>query len=296
MESVTRQKAKGKNQVSKPFKKIGIVGVGLVGGSVARAARAADPTVSIIGLDVNDVAREAAVAGVIDRAGDVDALAACDLIVLAAPVSANLAWLDRLAVAGVTALVTDVGGTKRQMNAKATELGERLLFVGGHPMAGSERSGFAAADVALFEGRKWFVVPRPGAVASDVARLEAWIRGLGAAPVVIDAETHDRVMASVSALPQVAASVLMAVVGDRVDVDGLAMSGPGLRDTTRLAESAATWMTDGLSHNSREVADAIDALITELRIVRDQLETPERVASLFARAQHWRRTLTDPSR
>jgi len=89
---------------------------------------------------------------------------------------------------------------------------------------------------------------------------------------------------------------LMAVVGERVDVAGLAMSGPGLRDTTRLAGSAATWMTDGLAHNSREVADAIDALITELRVVRDQLDTPERAASLFARAQEWRRALLESSR
>jgi prephenate dehydrogenase len=279
--------------VSSEFRKIGIVGVGLIGGSVARAARVVDPAVALVGVDVDGVARDAVAAGVVDVAGDLDALAACDLIVLAAPVSANLAWMDRLAAAGVESLVTDVGGTKRQMNAKAAELGARLAFVGGHPMAGSERSGFAGADAALFQGRKWFLVP---GAADDVARLEAWIRQLGAQPSVVDAETHDRVMATVSALPQVAASALMAVVGDRVDVEGLAMSGPGLRDTTRLAGSAATWMTDGLAHNSREVADAIDALITELRSVRDQLDTPERVASLFARAQAWRRAMNDPSR
>ena len=273
------------------FNRIGIVGVGLIGGSVARAARAFAPAVSIIGVDVDNVAADAVAAGVIDAVGDLDALAACDLIVLAAPVSGNLAWMDRLAAAGVTALVTDVGGTKRQMNAKATELGGRLNFIGGHPMAGSDRSGFAAADEGLFRGRKWFVVPGPTTEPRRTAALETWIRGLGADPAVVDAETHDRVMASVSALPQVVASALMAVVGERVDVEGLAMSGPGLRDTTRLAGSAATWMTDGLAHNSREVADAIDALITELRTVRDQLDTPERVASLFTRAQDWRRAL-----
>lgn len=275
------------------FSRIGIVGVGLIGGSIARAARVVDPAVSIVGVDVNGVARDAVAAGVVDAAGDIDALAACELIVLAAPVSANLAWMDRLAAAGVTSLVTDVGGTKRQMNAKAEALRDRLAFVGGHPMAGSERSGFAAADANLFRGRKWFLVPGQP---SDVATLESWIRRLGAEPSVVDAETHDRVMATVSALPQVTASALMALVGDRVGGEGLAMSGPGLRDTTRLAGSAATWMTDGLAHNSREVADAIDALITELRSVRDQLDTPERVASLFARAQAWRRALNDVAR
>ncbi len=278
------------------FSRIGIIGIGLIGGSVARAARAADPAVSIVGLDVDDVAVAAVAAGVIDRAVDLDTLAQCDLIVLAAPVSANLAWMDRLAARGTSAVVTDVGGTKRQMNAKATELAERLRFVGGHPMAGSERSGFQASDAALFRDRKWFVVPPPRMHDHVVTQLQSWIGAFGAQPTVVDAETHDRVMAAVSALPQVVVSALMAVVGERVDVEGLAMSGPGLRDTTRLAGSAATWMTDGLAHNSREVADAIDALITELRAVRDQLGTPERVASLFARAQAWRRALLNSSR
>jgi len=145
--------------------------------------------------------------------------------------------------------------------------------------------------VGFFGGRKWFIGTVPASATAHVTQLDRWIRALGALPSTVDAETHDRVMAAVSALPQVTASVLMAVVGDRVEVDGLSMSGPGLRDTTRLAGSAATWMTDGLAHNAREVADAIDALITELRIVRDQLDTPERVASVFTRAQEWRRTL-----
>lgn len=276
------------------FARIGIIGIGLIGGSIARAARAADPSVRILGLDLGETAEAAERAGVIDQAAHIDAISGCDLVVLAAPISANLAWMDRLAAMRATALVTDVGGTKRQMNAKALALGDRLRFIGGHPMAGSDRAGFDAADAGLFRNRKWFVVPSAGSAADDVARLQEWIAAIGAVPSVTDAETHDRVMATVSALPQVTASALMAVVGERVDVDGLGMSGPGLRDTTRLAGSAATWMTDGLAHNSREVADAIDALVTELRAVRDQLDTPERVSSLFTRAQQWRRVLTEP--
>lgn len=278
------------------FKKIGVVGVGLIGGSVARAARVAAPDVQLIGCDDDHVIDDARAAGVIDRGGDVDAIAECDLIVLAAPVSANLAWLDRLAAAETRALVTDVGGTKRQMNVKAVALADRLAFVGGHPMAGSERSGVAASDAQLFQGRRWFIVPTPSSRAADLSSLHDWIVTLGGKPAVVDADVHDRVMAAVSALPQVTASVLMAVVGERVDIEGLRMAGPGLRDTTRLAASAATWMTDGLAHNSREVADAIDALIGELRAIRDQLDTPERSAALFARAQEWRRILLDQSR
>lgn len=270
--------------------RLGIVGVGLIGGSVALAAKRADPSVRVMGIDVDDTAEAAKAAGVIDEVADLDSLCRCDVIVLAAPVSANLAWLDRLAAAGTAAVVTDVGGTKRQMMVKAQSL-PSLAFVGGHPMAGAEHSGFPAANAELFEGRRWFLTPGPGVSPAQTARIEAFVKSFGAVPSMADADVHDRVMAAVSALPQVTASALMAVVGERVDDEGLAMSGPGLRDTTRLAGSAATWMTDGLAHNSREVADAIDALINELRLVRDQLDTPERARDLFARAQAWRHTL-----
>lgn len=270
--------------------KLGVVGVGLIGGSVALAAKRADPAARVLGMDVDRTAEAAKAAGIIDDTADLDALCRCDVIVLAAPVSANLAWLDRLASAETRAIVTDVGGTKRQMMAKAQAL-PSLAFVGGHPMAGSEHSGFPAASAALFEGRRWFLTPGPGATHAQTALVESLVKSFGAKPAIADADVHDRVMAAVSALPQVTASALMAVVGERVDDEGLAMSGPGLRDTTRLAGSAATWMTDGLAHNSREVADAIDALINELRLIRDQLDTPERARDLFARAQAWRNTL-----
>ena len=269
---------------------LGIVGVGLIGGSVALAAKRANPAVRVLGIDIGANADAAKAAGVIDAAADLESIAACDVIVLAAPVSANLAWLDRLSAADTSAIVTDVGGTKRQMMVKARSL-PALAFVGGHPMAGREHSGFQAADASLFEGRRWFLTPGPGVSATQTSTVELLVKSFGARPEIADADVHDRVMAAVSALPQVTASALMAVVGERVDEEGLAMSGPGLQDTTRLAASAATWMTDGLAHNSREVADAIDALINELRLLRDQLETPERARDLFARAQAWRHTL-----
>lgn len=270
--------------------KLGIVGIGLIGGSVALAAKRADSSVRVLGIDIDRTAEAARSAGVIDETVDVDGLCRCDVIVLAAPVSANLAWLDRLAAAETRAIVTDVGGTKRQMMVKAQSL-PSLAFVGGHPMAGSEHSGFPAANAALFEGRRWFLTPGPGVSPAQTRVVESMVQTFGARPAIADADVHDRVMAAVSALPQVTASALMAVVGERVDDEGLAMSGPGLQDTTRLAGSAATWMTDGLAHNSREVADAIDALINELRLIRDQLDTPERARDLFARAQAWRNTL-----
>ena len=270
--------------------KLGIVGVGLIGGSVALAAKRADPSVRVFGMDIDRTADAAKAAGVIDAVADVEAISDCDVIVLAAPVSANLAWLDRLASTETRAIVTDVGGTKRQMMVKAQSL-PALAFVGGHPMAGSEHSGFTASNAALFEDRRWFLTPGPGVTPAQTAAIESLVRSFGAKPEITEADHHDRVMAAVSALPQVTASALMAVVGERVDDEGLAMSGPGLRDTTRLAGSAATWMTDGLAHNAREVADAIDALINELRLIRDQLDTPERARDLFARAQAWRNTL-----
>jgi prephenate dehydrogenase len=154
--------------------RLGIVGVGLIGGSVALAAKRADPAVRVLGIDVGGTAEAAKEAGVIDAAADLETISACDVIVLAAPVSANLAWLDRLAAAETGAVVTDVGGTKRQMMVKARAL-PSLAFVGGHPMAGREHSGFQAADAALFEGRRWFLTPGPGASAAQVSTIESLV-------------------------------------------------------------------------------------------------------------------------
>src|SRR6185295_14092814 len=183
------------------------------------------------------IAEGARASGVVDATRKSAAeVADADLVVLATPVQGIIEEIATLGRAGVLAVVTDVGSTKRQVMAAATAAG-LTRFVGGHPIAGSERGGLSAARVDLFEGRTWALV------GGDRAPLvESFVTALGARPRHTDAESHDRTMAFVSHAPQVIASALMAAAGQGVGRAGLDWSGQGFGDMTRLASSpAAVW-------------------------------------------------------
>ena len=277
-----------------PFAHIGIVGLGLIGGSVALAAKSVWPGVRISGIDTESICESALARGVIDDTGKgLGALAGADLIVLAAPVGQTVAMLPVLAehVAG-SSIVTDVGSTKRQVLAAAAGLPARLPFVAGHPLAGSEHSGFVNARGELFHDRPWVLTPEHDTPAEAVARVTRFITDLGARPTVMDAAEHDRLMAFVSHLPQLAASALMGVVGAAVDGPGLDMAGPGLRDTTRLASSSPSVWQDVCLSNADDISEALEALISGLQHVRDRLDRGETVTDLFDEASRYRRLLT----
>jgi prephenate dehydrogenase len=208
--------------------------------------------------------------------------------VLAAPVDAIIDLLPRLAaVVKPDALVVDTGSTKRTIMIAAAMSGLRH-FVGGHPMAGGATSGPGAARADLFDASTWFLT-NPDAPAA-VRRAEAFVEALGAAPVVLAdrGEEHDRLMAAVSHLPQVAASVLMAVVARAVGEDNLKWAGAGLRDTTRLAESDGGLWQSVLATNSAELGPLLKYYAAELARVADRLEDPGAVRALFDEASRAR--------
>src|SRR5262245_12108471 len=219
----------GRSKGSPPiFDKVGIVGLGLIGGSIALAARQLWPSSLVIAVDSKDVLETAMRLHAIDvAADDLIVLAEADLVVLAAPVRQNLAVLPQLDEHVRTpAVVTDVGSTKREMTAAARDLPERFTFVGGHPLAGSAHSGLEHARDDLFRSRPWILTTDGSAqptrtTEAATARLTAFVQALGAEPKTMTAEAHDRLVASLSHLPQLAASALMQVVGDRVGREGL---------------------------------------------------------------------------
>ncbi len=277
-----------------PFEKIAIVGLGLVGGSLAMAARAAWPQSLVIGVDRNAVLEQAMVRHAIDVASDdLMIISEADLVVLATPVAEIVRLLPRLSdcvVAG--AVVTDVGSTKRAVMEAARSLPGRLPFVGGHPLAGAARGGFEAARPDLYAGRPWLLVPGADGSADAMAKLTAFVEGLGAHPVVVaSAAEHDRLLALLSHLPQLAVSALMAVVGDGVGAEGLALAGRGLIDTTRLASSPADIWRDICATNADEIGPALDQLIAALQRLRDGLATGEEVGRVFETASAWRERL-----
>ena len=275
------------------FRRIGIVGIGLIGGSLAFAVRRVFPDAAVIGIDRDDVTLVARQSGALTAgSSDLSALAEADLIVLAAPITQNIAVLARLGeVVRGPALVTDVGSTKRSTVEAARLLPPWLTFIGGHPLAGSARGGLEASRVDLFERRPWLLTPDAATPATAQHRLTRFVSALGATPVVVDPVTHDHFMADTSHLPQHTASALMHVVGDSVGEAGLRLSGSGLADTTRVAASPAPIWSDICRTNADEVLPALDRLIDTLQTLRGQLAGDASIAPLFESAQRWRARL-----
>src|SRR5262245_12503880 len=212
-----------------PFDRIAIIGLGLIGGSIALAVRERWSSTLITAVDRASVLAHASSSGAIDRAANTVAdIGPVDLIILAAPVRQNLELLTQvMSSRPAGAVVTDVGGTKRDIVSAAETLpsGTRA-FVGGHPIGGAEHGGFGFARPDLFRGKPWIFTPARGGGSSDppdpsLHKLYDFVRGFGARPSTMDAEQHDRVMAYVSHLPQLAISTLMEVVGHAGASEGL---------------------------------------------------------------------------
>lgn len=275
------------------FRRIAIVGVGLIGGSIAFAARRMFPDATIVGVDRDDVVVAARQLGAVTQAStSLDGVRGADLVVLAAPVQANLTILSSLPdLVSPATLVTDTGSTKRAIVAAAATLGKAITFVGGHPLAGAARGGIEASRVDLFERRPWVLTPTSTTVRSHVDRLNAFVRALGAQPLELDAAEHDRLLAVTSHLPQLAASALMHVVGEAVGSAGLALSGGGLADTTRVAASPARIWTDICATNTDELLPALDRLIDTLTRARSDLKDGRSIEPLFESAKRWREKL-----
>src|SRR5262249_28960798 len=147
--------------------------------------------------------------------------------------------------------------------AAAGRLPPRLTFVGGHPLAGAARGGLEHARPDLFVGRPWLLTPT-GQRQTIPDQLLAFVRALGGVPQVLDVDSHDRILAFLSHLPQLTVSALMKVIGEAVGPDGLALAGRGLGDTTRLASSPADIWKDIVATNADHVGRALDALIVVL--------------------------------
>jgi prephenate dehydrogenase len=274
------------------FPRIAIVGLGLIGGSIAFAARRAWPSTHVVAVDREPVLREAISRRAIDAAAaDLSALSGADLVVLAAPVRQNIVLLKRVVThVSPSAVITDVGGTKRSIVDAAAALQSPATFVGGHPLGGGARGGFEFATAGLFARRPWIFTPGKGSDEA-VARLSAFVTGLGAHPTTMTAAEHDRLMALISHLPQLAATALMEAVGRAATGTGLKMAGQGLVDTTRLASSPADVWRDICVTNADEIRSALDLLIDRLSEMRADLERAEVIDAVFNDAAHWRAEL-----
>jgi prephenate dehydrogenase len=252
------------------FDKIGIVGLGLIGGSIALASREIWPSSLVVGVDCKDVLETAMRLHAIDvAADDLVVLAEVDLVILAAPVRQNIDLLEQLDDhVRQPAVVTDTSSTKRAIVDAARRLPPRFTFIGGHPLGGAAKGGLEHARPDLFAGRPWLLTPASDASGEAIEKLFAFVTALGAEPRVVSVAAHDRMLAYLSHLPQLTSSALMQVIGDAVGEDGLALAGRGLLDTTRLASSPSGIWTDIAATNADEVRAALDGLIAVLTDLR----------------------------
>lgn len=264
------------------IRRVAIVGVGLIGASFGLALRKAGFSGSIVGVSSPRSIAAARERSAVDAGMTLgEAASSADLIFLSQPILGiveTLKQLDPLVRPG--ALVTDAGSTKSVIGETAAAYLNRCAFLGGHPMAGKEQRGAEAADADLFRGRPWILTRAPQRPIE--AEFRGWVEKAGARPVVLDAATHDRLVAWSSHLPQLASTALAAALHDRQPAAS-EVAGPGLMDMTRLAMSSYDLWHDILDTNRAEIAAALDAYIEKLQSLRANPELEFSSGSDFAR-------------
>jgi prephenate dehydrogenase len=253
--------------------RIAVLGVGLIGGSVGLAAREHLDGADVAGYDTSsEVLERARELGAVGRAaGSVgEALQGAEACFVCVPVGALPGVVAQaLDAAGADCVVTDVGSTKRAVVRATSD--ER--FVGGHPIAGSQSAGVEHARADLFEGAAWYLTPAERSSGLLYERLHRIVLALGAHPVAIDAERHDRLMATVSHLPHVLANVLVSQAASTLSQEGEALPrvGPSFRDATRVAGASSGIWTDIYMANAESIAAGLDEAAERLSEVADML-------------------------
>jgi len=260
--------------------RIAVLGVGLIGGSIGLAARRRLEA-EVAGFDPDgQLLARAAELEAIDRAAQsvASAVEGAELVFCAAPVTAlpGLA-AEALDAAGDDCAVTDVGSVKREVIAA---LGSESRFVGGHPLAGAETAGVENARADLFEGARWYLTPTPNTGGLLYDRVQRVISVLGARPQAIKADTHDRLMATVSHLPHVLANVLVSQATSAMseEAEHLPEVGPSFRDATRVAGANPAIWGDIFAGNRETVAAEIDGIVARLSEAAELLRSGDRDA------------------
>lgn len=263
-----------------PFKTITVVGVGLIGGSIAASLKAQDSSLTVYGVDTDEKSlSQARATGAIDEGALVDdprvdewiAPGSSDLVVLAIPVFAAREWFKRLEASGFDGIITDTASTKAVITQIAEEeLSDSSRYLPGHPMAGSEVNGFNGARADLFQGAYWILCPKESTEDHVFLKLHETFSALGARIISIDREQHDSAVAIVSHVPHMVASSLVELAGNHAGKrqELLRLAAGGFKDSTRIAAgSPKLWC--GIAMDNRE---ALVAGLSELGEILKRFE------------------------
>lgn len=266
--------------------RIGIVGVGLIGGSLGLALRRVDRSIEVMGLTRSaNAAADAEQAGAVSRAStDPSVLAGSDVVVVATPIDQVPSVLDQIGtlVVGGT-VITDVASVKRPLREWVRRLAEPGLFLGGHPLAGKAESGLRAADPAIFKDEPWIFTPLE---AQSLRPFEPWIglvRAIGGRPAFLSPEEHDRQIAYLSHLAFTVSAAYAQTVSEHADPR---LAGPGYRGMVRLAHGDSAMYEAIVRENRQPILDAIDQFTSSLRQYRDRIERQEKLRELFEVEKH----------
>jgi prephenate dehydrogenase len=270
-----------------PFKRITIIGVGLIGGSMALAIKHRFPSVHITGVDKPRILKRAVdrkIINIADRSVE-RAVRSADLVLIAAPVFTIAKLLPFIAKnIQPHAIVTDTGSVKRAIAEQAHKLFPNGNFIGGHPMAGSEFSGIDAAHPLLFQNAIYILTPTRTTDKKSLRTIAKFFSSLDARVFILDPATHDSIVAAVSHLPQLAAVALTNTVGKyHPDAPAhLSLAAGGFRDMTRIASSRFSIWKDILSANQKEIGKALRLFIDQLEKIASAVDShPSRLAAAF---------------
>ena len=281
----------------------GFIGLGLIGGSIARAIKKYHPEVRILACMRNqDTLLEALRKGVIDEGcSSVNpSFSACDCIFLCAPVSTNASYLEKLKpLITEDCLLTDVGSTKIDIHEKVTELGLEHQFIGGHPMAGSEKTGFSSSKAHLIENAYYILTPTEKIQPEMTAYFSDFVSSLKALPLVLDFQQHDYITACVSHLPHLIAASLVELVRELDGPQELMkkIAAGGFKDITRIASSSPEMWEQICMTNASSILPVLEHYQRQLEALRQELikkDAPS-VHDFFASARDYRNSIPDVS-
>lgn len=283
--------------------KIGFIGLGLIGGSVAKAIRKYYPDHELIAFDKSRETLALAVQeGTIHTACSSidDNFKGCSYIFLCAPVSCNTAYLAQLKeIVRDSCILTDVGSVKTSIHKEITALGMEENFIGGHPMAGSEKSGFSNSKAHLIENAYYILTPSAKVSKEKIHAYRDLVSSLKALPIVLDYREHDFVTGTVSHLPHLIASSLVNFVRDTDKKDELmkALAAGGFKDLTRIASSSPVMWQQICLKNGENISHILGKYIEALEKAKEAVDTGDETAlyTLFESSRDYRNSMPDSS-
>lgn len=286
------------------FQTYGFIGLGLIGGSIAEAIKKVQPEAYLIAYDINEVMLDSSIkSGIInEKANQIDqSFSKCDLIFLCAPVKTNN---DNLRILKPflknDTLVTDVGSVKSSIHETAKKLSLTKQFIGGHPMAGSEKTGFTNANPLILENAYYIMTPTEDVSEEYIQSYKKFITNIGALPLIISCKEHDYVTAAISHVPHLIAACLVNMVHthDTKNETMKQVAAGGFKDITRIASSSPAMWEAICMTNTDNIADLLDSYIDDLSKVSHAIRQKEEgfTYQLFCESKEYRDSFSNQAR